>query len=197
MLLPRLCKRQRPVAHSNAFFVSDFHRTSRVGQACNKLLDRRRGAVLVDTQGEASRRSSPFCPYWVTFRLSRDLQGVPIMHFDILVHEGRRLTELPLLECRAILSPVVEPGERVALSQVSGQPAAEMLRFVKSHGLEGAVAKRSDSVYHPGQRTGVWSCSKGSQTENRLAFRRSQVECLSSIPLQRSSCICTMTEDST
>jgi hypothetical protein len=83
------------------------------------------------------------------------------MHFDILVHEGRRLTELPLLECRAILSPVVEPGERVALSQVSGQPAAEMLRFVKSHGLEGAVAKRSDSVYHPGQRTGVWSCSKG------------------------------------
>jgi hypothetical protein len=31
-------------AHSNAFFVSDFHRTSRVGQACNKLLDSRRGA---------------------------------------------------------------------------------------------------------------------------------------------------------
>jgi ATP-dependent DNA ligase len=32
-----------------------------------------------------------------------------------------------------------------------------MLRFVKSHGLEGAVAKRSDSVYQPGQRTGLWS----------------------------------------
>ena len=33
----------------------------------------------------------------------------------------------------------------------------EMLKFIKDHGLEGAVAKRSDSVYQPGQRTGLWS----------------------------------------
>jgi DNA ligase D-like protein (predicted ligase) len=77
--------------------------------------------------------------------------------FDILVHEGRGLTGLPLFERRAILGSVVEPGKHVALSQVSDRPAAEMLRFVKSHGLEGAVAKRSDSVYQPGQRTGLWS----------------------------------------
>jgi ATP-dependent DNA ligase len=32
-----------------------------------------------------------------------------------------------------------------------------MLKFIKDHGLEGAVAKCSDSVYQPGQRTGVWS----------------------------------------
>jgi bifunctional non-homologous end joining protein LigD len=32
-----------------------------------------------------------------------------------------------------------------------------MLQFIKSHGLEGAVAKRSDSLYQPGQRTGLWS----------------------------------------
>src|ERR1700677_892352 len=31
--------------------------------------------------------------------------------FDILVHEGRRLTGLPLLERRDILRSVVEPGE--------------------------------------------------------------------------------------
>jgi bifunctional non-homologous end joining protein LigD len=77
--------------------------------------------------------------------------------FDILVHEGQRLTGLPLVERRAILSSLVEPGEHVALSQVSDRSAAEMLRFVKSHGLEGAVAKRSDSVYQPGLRTGLWS----------------------------------------
>jgi ATP-dependent DNA ligase len=77
--------------------------------------------------------------------------------FDILIHEGRRLTELPLSERRAILSSVIEPGEHVALSQVSDRSAAEMLKFIKSHGLEGAVAKRSDSVYQPGQRTGLWS----------------------------------------
>ena len=77
--------------------------------------------------------------------------------FDILVHEGRNLTELPLSERRAILNSAIEPGEHVALSQVSDRSAAEMLKFVKSHGLEGAVAKRSDSVYQPGQRTGLWS----------------------------------------
>jgi DNA ligase D-like protein (predicted ligase) len=77
--------------------------------------------------------------------------------FDILIHEGRRITELPLSERRKILSGVIEPGEHVALSQMSDLPAAEMLKFVKSHGLEGAVAKRSDSVYQPGQRTGLWS----------------------------------------
>jgi DNA ligase D-like protein (predicted ligase) len=77
--------------------------------------------------------------------------------FDILIHRGRRLTELPLSERRAILSTVIEPGEHVALSHVCDRSAAEMLQFIKSHGLEGAVAKRSDSVYQPGQRTGLWS----------------------------------------
>jgi ATP-dependent DNA ligase len=77
--------------------------------------------------------------------------------FDILIHKGERLTELPLSERRTILSSVMEPREHLALSQVSDQSAAEMLKFIKSHGLEGAVAKRSDSVYQPGQRTGLWS----------------------------------------
>jgi ATP-dependent DNA ligase len=77
--------------------------------------------------------------------------------FDILVHRQRNLIELPLSERRAILSSVIEPGEHVALSQVSDRSAAEMVRFIKDHGLEGAVAKRSDSVYQPGQRTGLWS----------------------------------------
>jgi DNA ligase D-like protein (predicted ligase) len=77
--------------------------------------------------------------------------------FDILVHRGQRLTGLPLSERRAILGSVIEPGEHVAISQVSDRSATEMLKFVKSNGLEGAVAKRSDSVYQPGQRTGLWS----------------------------------------
>jgi len=77
--------------------------------------------------------------------------------FDILIHRNCDLTKLPLSERRAILGTVIEPGEHVALSQVSYRSAAEMLKFVKDHGLEGVVAKRSDSVYQPGQRTGVRS----------------------------------------
>jgi hypothetical protein len=33
----------------------------------------------------------------------------------------------------------------------------QMLKFVKSDGFEGVVAKRADSVYQPGLRTGLWS----------------------------------------
>ena len=32
-----------------------------------------------------------------------------------------------------------------------------MLNFVKKRGLEGVVAKRSDSIYQPGQRSGLWT----------------------------------------
>jgi DNA ligase D-like protein (predicted ligase) len=77
--------------------------------------------------------------------------------FDVLIHKGRRVTGLPLSERRAILSGLVEPGEHVATSQVSDRTAAEMLQFAQGHGLEGVVAKRGDSVYQPGQRTGLWS----------------------------------------
>jgi bifunctional non-homologous end joining protein LigD len=31
-----------------------------------------------------------------------------------------------------------------------------MLALVKGHGLEGVIAKRTDSVYEPGRRSGLW-----------------------------------------
>jgi ATP-dependent DNA ligase len=77
--------------------------------------------------------------------------------FDILIHRRRTLIELPLSERRAIMSSVVEPCEHVALSQVSDGIGSGNAEILKSHGLEGAVAKRADSVYPPDQRTGLWS----------------------------------------
>ncbi|MGD0443499.1 MAG: RNA ligase family protein [Edaphobacter sp.] len=77
--------------------------------------------------------------------------------FDILVHKDRDLTMLPLSERRTILRSVIVPADHIALSEVSDQTAAQMLSFVRSHGLEGIVAKRADSVYQPGLRTGLWS----------------------------------------
>jgi bifunctional non-homologous end joining protein LigD len=77
--------------------------------------------------------------------------------FDILAHQGRDLMMLPLSERRQILRSVLNPGDHIAISEVSDQTASQMLAFVKSHGLEGIVAKRADSVYQPGLRTGLWS----------------------------------------
>ena len=63
----------------------------------------------------------------------------------------------PLAERRSILARLIQPSDHVGLSEVSDQTATQMLKFVKSHGLEGVVAKRADSVYQPGLRTGLWS----------------------------------------
>jgi len=76
--------------------------------------------------------------------------------FDVLVHKGRRLTDRPLSERREILARILPLNAHVSLS-VADSSAENMLTFVKAHGLEGIVAKRTDSIYEPGLRTGSWS----------------------------------------
>lgn len=56
--------------------------------------------------------------------------------FDILVHKNRDLTRLPLSERRKILRSVVEPADHIDLSEESDRTAADMLQFVREHGLE-------------------------------------------------------------
>lgn len=65
--------------------------------------------------------------------------------FDILALRGKDLTQRPLAERRVILSKVAPVNDHVSLSAVSPGPTAEILDFVKKHGLEGVVAKRADS----------------------------------------------------
>ncbi len=77
--------------------------------------------------------------------------------FDILVHQSHDLMMVPLSERRKILREVIVPGKHVALSEISERPLHEMLAFVRSHSMEGIIAKRADSIYEPGRRTGLWA----------------------------------------
>jgi DNA ligase D-like protein (predicted ligase) len=76
--------------------------------------------------------------------------------FDVLVRRGEDLMKQPLSKRREILATTVKPHDHVGISQVSNQTATEMFTFVKSHGLEGIIAKRTDSMYEPGRRSGLW-----------------------------------------
>jgi ATP-dependent DNA ligase len=67
------------------------------------------------------------------------------------------LTGLPLAERRDILAKVLPRNSHIGLSVVEHRSAAHMLEFVKQHGLEGVVAKRSDGVYEAGKRSVSWS----------------------------------------
>jgi DNA ligase D-like protein (predicted ligase) len=77
--------------------------------------------------------------------------------FDILAHKNKDLTQLPLSKRREILHSVIKQSDHVELSAVSDKTAKDMLACVKQVGLEGVVAKRADSIYEPGKRTGLWS----------------------------------------
>ena len=76
--------------------------------------------------------------------------------FDILIHQGRELLKIPLSARRALLSSVIRPARFVEVSLASAPSLNDMWRFVRSQGLEGIVAKRADSAYEPGLRTGLW-----------------------------------------
>ena len=76
--------------------------------------------------------------------------------FDVLMQKGKLLTQEPLEKRRAILEKILPRNVHVSISVVDTS-ATTMLEFVTKHGLEGVIAKRADSTYEPGTRSGLWS----------------------------------------
>jgi len=76
--------------------------------------------------------------------------------FDVMMYKGQDLMQGPLSERRSILRSIVGLEGQIAISETSDRPLVHMEEFIRSHGLEGIVAKRADSQYQPGLRTGVW-----------------------------------------
>jgi DNA ligase D-like protein (predicted ligase) len=77
--------------------------------------------------------------------------------FDVLVWKGRSLLGSPLHERRDILAKIIPRNDHIALSVVDKRSASAILKFVQQHGLEGVIAKRADSKYEPGKRSGLWT----------------------------------------
>lgn len=76
--------------------------------------------------------------------------------FDVIMLKGRDLTGLPLSERRKLLPSLPSTNQRIVISEVFNVSAETMLAAVKAQGLEGVVAKRLDSLYESGMRTGAW-----------------------------------------
>jgi len=77
--------------------------------------------------------------------------------FDVLVWNGRDLTNLPLTERRKVLKAIKLRSPRISISEQFDISADQMLAAVRQQGLEGVVAKRKDSFYESGKRTGSWA----------------------------------------
>jgi DNA ligase D-like protein (predicted ligase) len=77
--------------------------------------------------------------------------------FDLLQLEGDDLTHKPLSERRQLLCKSLRQNDAVQLSESFQISAQQMLELVRSHELEGVVAKRLSSTYEHGRRTGSWT----------------------------------------
>ena len=75
--------------------------------------------------------------------------------FDLLHLDGIDLQGKPLTARRSALQALVA-GSDVEFSDELAGTADEVVEAISQVGLEGVVAKRRDSRYEPGKRSGVW-----------------------------------------
>lgn len=77
--------------------------------------------------------------------------------FDILWHNGRDLTVLPLIERKAILEKLIPANDStIRFSNHFHTSGMEFMKAATKMGLEGIIAKKEDSAYLPGARTREW-----------------------------------------
>jgi bifunctional non-homologous end joining protein LigD len=85
---------------------------------------------------------------------------VTLMAFDILVHDGKKVMDRPLVERKALLQQLLKGMPPVWLMFVGDLPAdAAVFKAMVDAGLqiEGVMAKRRDSVYQSGVRSADWA----------------------------------------
>jgi bifunctional non-homologous end joining protein LigD len=76
------------------------------------------------------------------------------------MHQDRSLIGIPLEKRREVLYEIFKSMNRrpsaIALSENIEANVIELVRLAREFGFEGIVAKRKNSVYESGTRTGAW-----------------------------------------
>ncbi|MFC9770212.1 MULTISPECIES: ATP-dependent DNA ligase [unclassified Pseudarthrobacter] len=91
---------------------------------------------------------------------------VRLMLFDLLFDGGTDLRRLPLSKRRPRLEQFFRPSDcPVELSLVLEDPVEHIMDSARELGLEGVMAKRTDSRYVSGQRTRTWIKLKTERTQ--------------------------------
>jgi DNA ligase D-like protein (predicted ligase)/DNA ligase D-like protein (predicted 3'-phosphoesterase) len=93
-----------------------------------------------------------------TGEIQRQESRAPAVYivFDILEKDGKALTKLPLMERKAILKGSLREGSNVLLCDFIEEKGEAYFQLALEKGLEGVVAKKKDSEYEEGLRTGSW-----------------------------------------
>jgi bifunctional non-homologous end joining protein LigD len=96
--------------------------------------------------------------------------------FDVLEKDGKPLTKLPLTERKKILKDSLTEGKNVLISDFIKEKGEAYYKSAVDNGLEGVMAKKKDSQYEEGLRSGSWLKIKELKTCDCVIFgyRRGQ-----------------------
>jgi hypothetical protein len=92
-------------------------------------------------------------------QLFKSSGGIPLVYFafDLLFLEGKDLRKEPLSARRKLLAQVLKKSpENIRLPDDPRGTKNELLRVAQEFGLEGLVAKKPNSTYESGRRSGAW-----------------------------------------
>jgi bifunctional non-homologous end joining protein LigD len=85
--------------------------------------------------------------------------------FDVLAINGEKTTELPLIERKRLLKKILPAGPVVKYSDHIVGKGKDFFAAAQKQNLEGIMAKKMDSEYHTGTRTGEWLKIKHHKSE--------------------------------
>jgi DNA ligase D-like protein (predicted ligase)/DNA ligase D-like protein (predicted 3'-phosphoesterase) len=124
--------------------------------ARNVVLD---GEIVVMKEGKPDfqallERGQATSPLEIELQAKRS----PVVYvvFDILEKDARSLVNLTLTERKEILKKSVKERKHVLLSDFVEEKGEAYYGIALEKGLEGVMAKKKDSVYEPGVRSGNW-----------------------------------------
>ncbi len=88
----------------------------------------------------------------------RLMSSHPVVYaiFDVLFLDGHSLMTLPYRDRRRELEALELGGQAWRVPAAHPGQGAALLSATEAQGLEGVVAKRLDSAYEPGRRSGAW-----------------------------------------
>jgi bifunctional non-homologous end joining protein LigD len=97
----------------------------------------------------------------------RRMQDIPAayMIFDLLFLDGHSTMQLPYEDRRKLLDRCELEGPSWRTPAYHTGDGSGLLQASKQQGLEGVIAKRLDSTYEPGKRTGTWLKIKNIQRQ--------------------------------
>jgi ATP-dependent DNA ligase len=77
--------------------------------------------------------------------------------FDLLIHRGKSLLQVPLEVRKELLNEALSTvSDPIRLSESIEAAPKDLIHAAKELGFEGIIAKKKDSLYESGKRSGAW-----------------------------------------